>query len=183
MQGKTGGNHLLNPGFILEKARIQEGNTVADLGCGSSGHFVFPTSKLVGGKGKVYAVDIMKSVLTNLKKRIEQEDYKNIQTVWSDLEAFKATQIESESLDVGLIINTLYQSQKRAAMLKESIRMVKKQGFLLVVEWKNVATPLGPPSETKVNKDSLKQGVQKLGLTLEEEFDAGDYHYGILFVK
>lgn len=180
---KTGGNYLLDPGFILKKAKIQEGDNVADLGCGSAGHFVFPAANLVGDKGKIYAVDIMKSVLTNLKKRIEQEGYNNIQTIWSDLEIFKATDIESESLDSGLLINTLYQSRQRADLLREGIRMIKKQCYLLVVEWKNVATPVGPPSDAKIKKESLKQGAQKLGLTIDEEFDAGDYHYGILFIK
>jgi hypothetical protein len=51
------------------------------------------------------------------------------------------------------------------------------------VEWKNTSTPIGPPPDAKVKKESLSQGAQKLGLTLEEEFEAGEYHYGMLFVK
>ncbi len=183
MNEKTGGAYLLNPDFILEKAQVKEGNSIAGLGCGSAGQFVFPAARIVGNKGKVYAVDIMKSVLTNLNKRIEQEGYTNIETVWSDLEIFKATKIESESLDVGLLINTLYQSEQRAALLRESIRLIKKGCYLLIVEWKNVATPIGPPAEAKVKKESLKQSIQKLGLSLEEEFEAGTYHYGALFIK
>jgi hypothetical protein len=81
------------------------------------------------------------------------------------------------------MINTLYQSQKRAELLRESIRLIKRGGYLLVVEWKNTSTPIGPPPDAKVKKESLSQGAQKLGLTLEEEFEAGEYHYGMLFVK
>jgi ubiquinone/menaquinone biosynthesis C-methylase UbiE len=183
MKRKIGGGNLLNPDFILEKARLKERDVVADLGCGSAGQFIFPAAEIVGSKGKVYAIDIMKSVLTNLDKRIEQEEYNNIQTIWSDLEVFKATELEPESLDVGLMINTLYQSQKRAELLRESIRLIKRGGYLLVVEWKNTSTPIGPPPDAKVKKESLSQGAQKLGLTLEEEFEAGEYHYGMLFVK
>jgi hypothetical protein len=46
-----------------------------------------------------------------------------------------------------------------------------------------VATPFGPPAEEKVKKDLLIQAAKKLGLSLEEEFEAGQYHYGLVFVK
>jgi hypothetical protein len=61
--------------------------------------------------------------------------------------------------------------------------MLKKNGKLVVVEWKNVSSPLGPPVEERVKIDLLKEGAKKLGLNLEEEFDAGQYHYGIIFIK
>ncbi len=60
MNEKTGGAYLLNPDFILEKAQVKEGNSIAGLGCGSAGQFVFPAARIVGNKGKVYAVDIIK---------------------------------------------------------------------------------------------------------------------------
>lgn len=179
----SGGNYLLDSNFILNKARIKEGDKIADLGCGAAGHFVFPASKLVGGKGTVYAVDIMKTVLTTIDKKIKEESLENIKTVWSDVESFGATDIASVTLDVILIIDTLYQSEQRAKFLKEAIRMLKTKAYLLVVEWKNTSTPMGPPKENRVEKESLKRGALKMGLTIEEEFEAGDNHYGILFIK
>lgn len=180
---RTGGNAFLDAGLLLEKVQIKEKAKVADLGCGASGHFVFPVSKIVGNNGTVYAVDILKTSLETIKKRSKQENAKNIITVWSDLEIFKATKIETESLDAGLLINTLYQSHKRAEILRESTRMIKKGGKLLVVEWEDTSSPFGPPSEERVKTDQLKKVCEKLGLKTEEQFDAGQYHYGILFSK
>lgn len=183
MLKRTGGNALLDVNFILEKAKVKEKMKVADLGCGASGHFVFPVSHLVGNKGTIYAVDILKTSLETVKKRARQENIKNIITIWSDLEMFKATKIEAESLDVGLLINTLYQSRKRAEILRESIRMIKKGGLLLVIEWEDISSPLGPPPEERVNIEQLEKVCEKLGLKIEEQFDAGEYHYGVLFNK
>ena len=179
----TGGNALLDVNFILSKAQINENMKVADLGCGASGHFVFPAAKIVGKRGKVYAADILKTVLETINKRIKQENLENIETVWSNLEIFKATKIESGSLDVALLINTLYQSHKRVEILREAIRMLKKGGRLMVVEWKNVSSPFGPPPEERVKIDLLKTGAKKLGLEIEDEFEAGQYHFGALFIK
>lgn len=179
----TGGNILLDVNFILSKTQISENMRVADLGCGASGHFVFPAARIVGKRGRIYAVDILKTVLEEIKKRIKQENLSNIETVWSNLEIFKATKIESGSLDVALLINTLYQSNKRVEIIRETVRMLKKGGKLLIVEWKNVSSPFGPPAEERVKLDLLKIGGRRLGLELEDEFDAGQYHYGVLFVK
>lgn len=179
----TGGNALLDVNYILSKAQVGEKTRVADLGCGSSGHFVFPAARIVGKKGAVYAVDILKTNLENINKRARFESLDNIKTVWSDLEIFGATKIEAGSLDVAMLINTLYQTHKRAEIIRESLRMLKKNGKLFIVEWKNTSSPLGPPVEERVNIESLKNGARKLGLDLEEEFEAGQYHYGVIFTK
>jgi len=179
----TGGSALLDVNFILDKAQISKDIKVADLGCGASGHFVFPIAKIVGKWGRVYAVDILKTILGTINRKIKQENLDNIETVWSNLEVFKATKIAAGSLDVALLINTLYQSHKRAEILRESIRMMKKGGKLLVVEWKNISSPFGPPAEERVKPDLLRTAGKKLGLKIEDEFDAGQYHFGILFIK
>jgi ubiquinone/menaquinone biosynthesis C-methylase UbiE len=179
----SGGNALVSANLVLSKARVGDKMKVADLGCGSSGHYIFPAAKMVGKNGLVYAVDILKVVLEGINRRIRQDNFKNIKTVWSDLEIFGATKIESGSLDVVMLNNTLYLSHKRAEMLREAVRMLKKEGKLLVVEWKNIFSPFGPPSEERVQIDLLKNAAAKLGLKLEEEFEAGQFHYGLIFTK
>jgi len=179
----TGGNALLDVSLVLSKAQIGDKTKVADLGCGASGHFVFPAARMVGKNGKVYAVDILKPNLENINKRARVENLTNIETVWSDLEIFGATKIEAGSLDVAMLINTLYQSRKRAEIMREAIRMLKRDGKLIVVEWKNTSSPIGPPAEKRVKIDPLKTAGEKLGMSLEEEFEAGQYHYGLIFIK
>lgn len=183
MNENIGGSTLLDAGLVLTKAQIGDKKKVAHLGCGASGHFVFPSAKMVGKRGQIYAVDILKAVLERVDRQSRQENLANIQTVWSDLEVFGATKIESSSLDSALLINVLYESKKRAEILREAIRLLKKDGRLVVVEWKNIATPFGPPIEDRVRQDLLETAARKLGLTLEEEFVAGPYHYGTVFVK
>jgi len=180
---ELGGNVLLDVNLILNKAQVGDRMKVANLGCGSSGHFVFPCAALVGKKGKVYAVDILKTVLERIDRQSRQENLQNIETIWSNLEIYNATKIESGSLDTALLINILYQSHKRAEILRESIRMIKKDGTILLVEWKNISSPLGPPVEERVKKNLLEDAGKKLGLKLEEEFEAGQYHYGLVFTK
>lgn len=183
MNTLTGGNTIIDANLVLKKALVGDRKKVAHLGCGASGFFVFPSAELVGKHGIIYAIDIQKTVLERIDRQIKQENLVNVKTVWSDLEVFGATKIENSSLDSGLIINVLYESKKRADILREAIRMLKKDGKLVIVEWKNIASPFGPPVEERVRQDLLEEAGRKLGLNFEEAFEAGPYHYGLVFAK
>lgn len=173
------GGELLNPKKILAHAQIREGMRVADLGCGSGGHFIFPLSQMVGKSGKAYAVDILKSALAAVENRAKTEGETNIETVWSDLEIFGAAKIDPESLDVVTFIN----NEPNEAMLKEGMRLLKSGGMLLIVDWQITEVPFGPPSKDRKAPEMYKKTVPLLGLTLKEEFKAGQYHYGLVFQK
>jgi len=179
----SGGNILLNPYFILEQINLGAGMKIADLGCGTAGHFVIPAAKIVGGKGKIFAVDLLKSVLEAVKSRAKLEGVANIESVWSNLEIYGATKIESESLDFSLLANTLWQVKKREEVFREAVRLIKKGGKIVVIEWGLGEAPLGPPPERRVSKDGVRELANKYGLTESKEFKAGPYHYGLIFVK
>ena len=169
--------------FILNKIGIEENQSVAELGCGNFGYFVFPMAAMVGKKGTVYAVDIMKPALQEIESKAKIDKLAQIKTVWSDLEIFKATSIESGSLDRALIINVLNQSNSRANVLKESARMLKTNGKMLIIEWNATESPIGPTPDRRVKLEAIKEAAPKLGLTVEAGFEAGPYHYGIILKK
>jgi len=174
---------LFDINFILNKIAISAGEKIAELGCGAFGYFVFPAAKMIGDRGKLFAVDILKPTLEDIKKRALQENLKQIETVWSNLEIFKGTKIESSSLDKVLLINILHQSDKKIDILREATRIMKSKAKMLIIEWKHIDSPLGPPLNKKVQKSALKEIAPKLGLSLEDEFEAGPYHYGLFFHK
>ncbi len=179
----SGGNILLDPYYIWEQGGLRVGMKVADLGCGAAGHFVIPAAKIVGEKGVVYAVDILKSVLAAVLSRAKFEGVSNVETVWSNLEIYEATKIQSDSLDFVLLANTLWQIKKNETVFREAVRLIKRGGKLLVIEWWAGEAPLGPPPERRISKDYVRDLAKKYNLMEEKEFKAGPYHYGIVFKK
>ncbi len=177
------GGALFNIEFILQKLAIEEKQTVAELGCGNFGFFVWPLAKRVGRSGVVYAVDILKSSLEEIKQQAAKGNFPQVKTVWSNLEVFKATNIETNSLDTALLINVLHQSSKRTEIIREALRLLKRGGQLLIVEWKNEDLPFGPAPENRLKLQSLMAAIPRLGLDVKEEFEAGPYHYGLLLTK
>lgn len=168
---------------ILSKISLEEHQVAADLGCGNFGFFVFPLARLVGLKGTIYAVDILKSVLEQISKEAKIQNLPQIKTVWSNLEIFKETNIASNSLDLAVVVNVLNQSEKRLDFLREAVRLLKIGGKLLIIDWQLGDTPFGPPIDRRVNPENLKIIAPKIGLALKEEFDAGNYHFGLIFIR
>jgi ubiquinone/menaquinone biosynthesis C-methylase UbiE len=175
--------NLLDVNLIISKSQLKTGQKIAELGCGSLGYFIFPMAKVVGDEGIVFAVDVMKHSLESIEKLKKEKNINNVKTIWSDLEIFKATKIETESVDQIFLINTLYQSNKRLAILREAYRILKKGGNLTIVEWDQTSSPIGPPIKNRVKKELLEIGLQKIGLRIDLEFNAGQYHYGLLLKK
>lgn len=173
------GSELLNPHFLLEKSGIREGWKVADFGSGSAGHFVFPAARMVGASGVAYAVDILKSALAGIVSREKLEGVKNVKRIWADLDIPGATKIADESLDLVLLIN----NRVHEAMIREAVRVLKSGGRFLIVDWKTIATPFGPPTAERVDALQAKERVKKYGLQVVEEFEAGKYHWGLLLSK
>ncbi|MBI4994726.1 class I SAM-dependent methyltransferase [Candidatus Peregrinibacteria bacterium] len=179
----SGGNELINPVKLLEQSGIKGGMTVADLGCGAAGHFVLPAAHLVGDSGLVYAVDILPSVLQSVESRAKVEGVGNIKIVWADLEKVGGMKIENGSVDLAILVNDLFQIKDKQTVIKEAARILKSGGGLVVGEWKTIGTPIGPPVNARLDSAQVKSMIQSAGFEFVHEFEAGPYHYGLVFKK
>lgn len=178
-----GGNELIDPVKFLEQGGISAGYLVAELACGATGHFVFPAAHLVGEKGKVYAVDILKSVLAAIDSRAKWERVDNVEGIWADLEKPSATRLPDGAADLTVLVNDLSQIPSKEAVLREAARITKSGGTLLVGDWKKINSPLGPPSEKRLDPGQVKTLCTDAGFELTREFEAGQYHFGLVFKK
>jgi ubiquinone/menaquinone biosynthesis C-methylase UbiE len=176
-------NNLLNVDFLIDKVISADNEKIADLGCGSFGYFTFPLAKKISRHGKVYAVDILKSNLESIKSVAKTENLSQIETIWSNLEVYRGTKIEDASLDAVILISVLHQSEKYIDILRESARMLKLGGRMLVVEWNEGDFTFSKEDSKRIKKEELKQSLQGLPLDLIDDFSAGRHHYGLLLIK
>ncbi len=177
------GTELINPEKVLLRVGIRERMRVADLGCGALGHFVFPAAQMVGPKGLVYAVDIQRDVLDQVGRRAKDARLDNIMPVWSDIDVYRAARIPDGELDLTLLVNNLFLSQNRPNLVKEMARLTKKGGRAVIIEWKTIATPIGPPVDERVPKEDAVKLMTIPEFSFIEEFEAGESHYGLLFQR
>lgn len=174
---------LIDPRLIFEKAGVEEGQTVAELGCGHEGYYIFLLARFIGDSGKLYAVDIQKRVLANIAARARTENCSIIETVWSDLERYGAARIPNESAHHAFLINTLFQTTDHNTVMREAYRMLRHGGRLTVVEWLPSGVPFGPSIERRVRPEALELLANEVGFRTATRFSAGPYHYALIFEK
>lgn len=179
------GTELLHPEQILRDLGVRPGWSIGDFGCGSIGHFVFPAAHLVGGEGKVYAVDIQRPALKSIERGAHEAQLWNVYPVWSDLERPRATNIPEKSLDLALVCNTLHLVQDPAQVLEEAFRLTRPGGILLIIEWRKEPSVLGPPLEDRLSDEEIYQHInaQPHPIHWTDRFTAGMHHDGFVFQK
>ena len=106
---------------------VREGQTFLDYGCGT-GSFTIPAAKIVGTKGKVYAVDYFPRQLEIVKRQSEKEGLTNIETILSDSQ----TGLPDECIDVIWLCDVLHEIKERRAVLEELHRVLRSKGVLAI---------------------------------------------------
>ena len=155
---------------------------VADFGSGA-GYFTILLGKIVCEGGVVTAVDVMDSALETLKTKAEAERLNNIQTVRSNLEMQGSSGLASESQDMVLLANILFQSDNKAAIITEAKRVLKSKGTLVIIDWKKGSIGFGPPDEKRTDLRDMQKLVTDGGFQLVNPIDAGTFHYGMILEK
>ena len=170
---------FLNPQEVLNQLKLEGQMIVADFGSGSGG-WAIPLAKRLKF-GKVYAIDILEEPLSALKSKAEVAKAYNIETIRSNIEGKEGSKLPNLSCDLILITNLLFQVEDKNKILIEAKRVLKKGGKILVVDWFPQA-PQGP-KEGRISPEEVKKMAKNLNLKLEKEFQAGVFHYGLIFTK
>jgi ubiquinone/menaquinone biosynthesis C-methylase UbiE len=173
---------FVEPGTVSSHFHLREGDKVADFGAGS-GHFMKPLSALVGKSGSVYLCEIQRNLVDALGIRANELHLTNVHPMWCDFEAPGGIKLGDDTLDAGLLSNTLFQLTNKEVSLREVARVLRKGGKLFIIDWTDSFGGMGPQPGHVVTETEAKATAEKAGLSFEHTFPAGDHHYGLVFRK
>ncbi len=173
---------FINPEQIIKTIGVRPGTQAADFGSGS-GFYSIPLAKAVGSGGKVYAFDIQPEMLELTRSKARQARLLNISAMRADLERERGTNLAENTMDLALISNILFQSEKKSAILKEAFRILKNGGELALIEWSPYGRGAGPKTDKIIPKQAAEKLAEDAGFKMIKEFDAGENHYGLLYLK
>lgn len=152
---------------------------VADLGAGT-GFYSIPAAQ-IAERGKVYAVEISKDFLQTMTNKIKEAKLENIECLWGDVERPGGTKLADSSMDKVIVSNIFFQVEDKSAFIEELKRILKNKGEVLFIDWAE-ASPLARKGSI-VPKGRAREMFEKAGFALEREIDAGEHHYGMIFIK
>lgn len=141
---------------VLKGIGVKENQTILDFGCGP-GAYAIPAARLVGGKGKVYALDKDEADLKELEK-VQEEGLENLETI---LSSELDTGLKDESVDMVLLYDVIHLIEKRATLFAEVYRVLKPDGLVSIY-------PM------HVKKDEVLKQMRESNFSLEAERHGGN---------
>ena len=118
---------------VLKEVGVTENQIVLDFGCGS-GYYTIPATKIVGDKGKVYAMDKDKKCLEKVTKSAKSLKLRNIQIIATS--GNLKIPLEDESVDVVLLYDIIHSyyfpPTTRKKLLREVYRISKYNALISV---------------------------------------------------
>jgi len=168
------------PEIVATHFHFKPGDAVADFGAGA-GFYLALLSAMVGSTGRVFACEIQKGLVEKLGDIIRMQGLQVVTPLWCDLEAPGGIKLRDGVLDGGIMVNTLFQIEDKAACALEIRRVLRTGGVLQVIDWLESFGGLGPQPAQVVTKAAAADVFEAARFVLEREYPAGDHHYGLAF--
>lgn len=168
---------------VLKSIRLREGAVFLDVGCGD-GHFSLAASKIVGEKGRVYAIDADRESLGILQHQKDVNNIGNIEVLLADIT--KKLPLANESIYFCFMANVFHGfvvNREVGDAVKEIVRVLKPEGTLAIIDFKKLDGTPGPPVSERVSEEEVERLVTPYGFDKYRLLDVGTFHYAILFKR
>ncbi|MFL0246299.1 class I SAM-dependent methyltransferase [Candidatus Clostridium stratigraminis] len=163
---------IMPPEETLKKFNIKDDGVLLDVGCGI-GYFTIPAAKILENN-KVIGIDIMPEILEIAKEKAEGR--RNVEFKESKEYSFP---IEDNSVKYVLIGNVIHEVEDKIKYFKEVKRVLKKDGYLLIIDWDKKEMKMGPPVHERISKEEMTELCRQVGFKETENIDISSTHYGI----
>jgi ubiquinone/menaquinone biosynthesis C-methylase UbiE len=174
---------ILDANRVLDTIGLKKGDIFLDAGCGD-GYMSLAASKIVGEKGKVYAVDVWEESINAFKEKIESDNIKNIEASVANIT--QKIPVDDESIDIlymGNVLHGFVENNDVESVMKEIQRVIKQGGSFAVVEFKKEESTHGPPLHVRITPEEVEEIVKNYGFIVKEVEDVGTYHYAVISAK
>lgn len=167
----------------LKQFGLREDMIVADLGAGT-GFYSIAAAQIVG-RGKVYAIEVIKDYIVTIKNKAKELRLNNIECFWGDVEKIGGTKIRDGIVDAVIASNILFQIEDRDKFIAEIKRISKPGGRVLFIDWADspIGIGSGPNKEKIIPKEKALEIFLKKGFVFERYIDAGEHHYGMILIN
>jgi cyclopropane fatty-acyl-phospholipid synthase-like methyltransferase len=153
--------------MLLEALHVKPGMTVCDMGCGN-GFYTLQLARMVGGDGKVLAVDIQPEMLHLLSERAKAEGIDNIELIQGSPIDPK---LPPQTVELMLIVDVYHEFSHPEQMLRAIRRSLKPDGRVALAEFRLEDPNVPIKLLHKMSKKQILKEFRGNGFKLVEQFD------------
>ncbi len=145
------------PDELIRSLEIPVDAVIADIGS-ATGYFPVRFSRLAT-EGKVYGVDIEKTLVNYLNSRAKKENLSNLVSILGEPDDPKIP----ERADLVFICDTYHHIRDRGDYFENLKQYIQTEGRLVVVDFKLGDLPVGPPDKHKLAPDVVREELTGAG--------------------
>jgi ubiquinone/menaquinone biosynthesis C-methylase UbiE len=170
---------------MIKALKLKPGMKIADIGSGP-GYFTYKFSRLVGDKGKVFAIDNVQEHLDYIKGFTSKNAMNNVQTV---LTTDHTIGMANEKVDVAWIcslyhiIYVAYKEEAKDQFVESIKKVLKKGGILYVADNGLVPDGVLPYHAPYIDKNLIIGQMQQYGFKYLKEYQFIPQRYILKFQK
>ena len=173
---------FLNPQKVVSLAGLQEGMKVADIAA-AAGFFTRAAARVVGARGEVWATDSNRNLLPRIKNLSLGEGLHNVEVLHGSAEQAVGTGLPKGAFDFVIAANALWHTEQKEQFAAEAVRLLKRGGKVLLVDWSGSYGGLGPPEHHIVSAAAARRLFEQAGCKYLTEVPAGGYHFAVILIK
>jgi len=162
------------PDRVVRALGIRRGDVVAEVGAGP-GYFTPRLARAVGRAGRVWALDPEPRALALLRERLNA-----VANVTLVLNRDDDPALPPGSCDMAVIINAYHHFDDGPAFLRRVARLLKPRGRLVNIDWDARPTPVGPPPNHRVPRQTFLKAAARARLALVAEPRFLPYQYFVV---
>ncbi|UCC39513.1 MAG: class I SAM-dependent methyltransferase [Candidatus Aminicenantes bacterium] len=149
------------PVKIMDAIGVKQGMIIGEVGAGT-GRMTMWLASRVGDSGKVYANDINKKSLGQLRERSKRDEFKNIEIIVGEMEDPK---LPAKTLDIAFMINVYHHLDEPVPLIRNILPSLKSSGVLAIVECDPDKVDWGKEEGCTGKKDMVKE-LDKAGFKI-----------------
>lgn len=164
----------LPPSEVIRAIDVKADQTIADIGAGT-GYFTLPLAAAVGKRGRVFALDSQLEMLNILSKKLHGAAKENVEPLHARADD---TFLSSARCDLVFMANVWHEFPDRAAVLRESKRILKSLGRIAILDWRpDVEPEHGPPLSHRLSGQSALEELSSAGFAQSSLRNIGTYSW------
>lgn len=164
------------PDIVIQSMGIHPDDVIVDIGS-ATGYFPVRFARVVPD-GKVIGVDVEQDMVRYLNHRAQKEGLDNLVSILGEYHDPKIP----EPADIVFICNTYHHISDRVDYFKNIKSKFKKDGKLIIVDFRKGDLPVGPSDKQKISPENVIKELEKAGYVLTYHEKDLPYQYMLIFL-